>query len=250
MKRDVLRLGTVCLVTAMIVLAGCAVQKPPPAPGMPEEGSGISEPDQQAPPQSTQEQAFEPVPGSEELRLDGSKRYIGETDVDTIDLSDLETVTNVFVAPLLRGDNAVLGTWQSPIELEADYFVRFCGQNNLLKRPLIQTGDGYEYADAVCTAAELEQAVQRYFEVTAEHLRTSPSYDAAANAYTLQGYGGGGREVFAMDAKADGNRLTVAVGVSMLGQTDSPFLEGTLEVEQSDDGGFRYLSYTVTKDEG
>ena len=248
MKRDVPRLATVCLVAILIVLAGCAVQTPPQAPVPPVGNSHGSVP-AQAPPQSEPGQGFEPVPGSEELRLDGSKRYIGETDVGTIDLSDLETVTSVFIESLLRGDIAVLETWQSPSELEADYFVRFCGQNNLLKRPLVQTGDGYEYADAVCTAAELEQAVQRYFDVTAEYLRTSPSYDAAAKTYTLQGYGGGGREVFAMDAKKNGERWSIAVGVSMPGQTDSPFLEGTLEVEQTD-GGFRYLSYIVTRNDG
>ncbi len=250
MKRDMLRLGTVCLVTMLIVLAGCAVQTPPQAPVPPEGNSHGSLPEQ-APPQSSSEPepTFEPVPGSEALRLDGSKRYIGETDSGAVDAGDLETVTSVFIEPLLRGDIAVLGTWQSPAELEADYFVRFCGRNNLLKRPLIQTGDGYEYADAVCTAAELEQAVQRYFDVTAEYLRTSPSYDAAAGTYTLPGYGGGGREVYAMDAKADGNRLSLSVGVSMPGQTDSPFLEGTLLVRLTDDGGFRYLSYTVTRDD-
>ncbi len=251
-NRNAVRRGcilTVFMLFAVLLLAGCNVQEPLSSLIPAQESVGGADGVLQDDPGAAREGVlpYKAVPDGETLRLDGAKRYIGEVDSASVDLADLEMMTNVFVTPLLRSDNAVLQTWEQPDQLEADYFVRFCGINNLLARPLVETGDGLEYADAVCTAQELEQAVQGCFDVTSDFLRTSRGYDAAADSYTMPSYAGGGREIFAMEAVPDGQRLMITVGISMPGQTDSPDAAGLLTVELGQ-ASFRYLSYTV--DEG
>ena len=205
---------------------------------LPQEEAAEAQPPSQEAVQGT------PVKDGEQLMTNGGKRYIGEVDPGTVKLNDVEMLTNVFVTPLIRSSNVWAKSWDKPSELEADYFIQFCGINNLLKRPLIETGDGLESTQPVCAAQEVEQAIQRYFDVKSEYLRTSSTYDAAADTYTLPSLCGGGQEVFATGAEKDGARLNITVAMSMLGEKDKPFLKGVLTVELKDES-FRYLSYKV-----
>lgn len=175
------------------------------------------------------------------------------------DLSDLNAVTQAYVAPL--GDYCLCYPWASASEIQVNHLIGICGDNNLLNRPAdvnLNTPDP--------SAAEVEAVLQRHFDVSADYLRTSWMYNKKAQTYHLYTHK---QELpfRAISATQKGSRVEIEMGLTVpdpgkiedqettllagyaavnyrpYGKDRLIFPSGTLTVELTGDNTVQYLSY-------
>ena len=179
------------------------------------------------------------------------------------DLSNLDAVTKAYVAPL--GDYCLCYPWASASEIQVYHLIDICGDSNLLNRPAdvnLNTPDP--------SAAEVEAALQRHFDVSADYLRTSWMYDKKDQTYHL--YTNKQELPFrAISATQKGNRVEIEVGLTVpdpgkiedkeatllagyaavnyrpYGKDRLIFPSGTLTVELTGDNTVKYISYQCSE---
>ncbi|WP_092641252.1 hypothetical protein [Acetanaerobacterium elongatum] len=180
-----------------------------------------------------------------------------------VDLSDIEAVTKAYVAPL--GDYCLCYPWASASEIQVNHLISICGDNNLLNRPAdvnLNTPDP--------SAAEVEAALQRHFDVSADYLRTSWMYNKKAQTYHLYTHK---QELpfRAISATQKGSRIEIEVGLTVpdpgkvedkeatllagyaavnyrpYGKDRLIFPSGTLTVELTGDNTVKYVSYKCSE---
>ncbi|MFA9381441.1 MAG: DUF6070 family protein [Acetanaerobacterium sp.] len=177
-------------------------------------------------------------------------------DCEVYDQEYLDTLTEAYVKPLMPSGGILLSSWQTAEDIAADDLVCFCAFNNLLNKPVTPSDktvfEGAEYVDHEGPAAEVETAIQQYFDVSTQYLRTSKLYnfydeDAGyqyQDAYMLpHGFGGGG-SVKALAAEQNADELIITVGVFGPDDLGDPAMTGTLTV-QLEEGGFQYICYDL-----
>jgi len=146
------------------------------------------------------------IPADDEIILPEAQHGIGSPHY--IALDDFEALFDTFVRPVISG---VIGfSWDDPYEISPDRFVWMYGYVNVFPTGAVayedidwQTGTFFDelegeerewrapfyYRDALL----LEQYIQYFFDVSAEHLRLSQWYNSERNAYrfNLGGIGSG-----------------------------------------------------------
>jgi len=126
--------------------------------------------------------------------------------------------------------------WASPINIPASDLVYFCDDNNLL-------GFGHDDLPHECPAEAVEAAVQKYFDVPAEYLRTAREFDEKTMTYTMLP-GGGGGWTRAMSYEREGDLLRIVVWSGWGGGPEDGYPTQlfllTVRIEAD---GFKYLSY-------
>ncbi len=173
---------------------------------------------------------------------------------DVQDTAFLDTLTVTYVRPLMPSSSILISSWETAEEIAADELVKFCAFNNLLNKPVTPSDttiyNGAEYVDHEGAASEVENAIQKYFHVSKDYLRTSKLYnfyDEDTNvqykdAYMLpDGFGGGG-SVKAMAAEQSESQLLITVGIFGPDDLKNPAMMGFLTVRLEKDG-FKYVSY-------
>lgn len=143
-------------------------------------------------------------------------------------------------------------SWSAPEELDPDCMVNICAYNNLLELPT-QPEDrtiaqGAIYTAPQAPAQQVEQALEKYFAVSPEYLRTSKLYNPEKETYTMLCGWGGGWGVWATGGQRDGDqiRLEISSGSYEAPQNARPV--GELLVQDLPDGGWKYLSYTCLEE--
>jgi hypothetical protein len=136
--------------------------------------------------------------------------------------------------------------WASPLDIASDALVMFVAFNNLLELPM----EYGEYVEHFGPADRVEAAIQRFFDVPVEHIRTSRWFEyedvefgvSYQDAYIMLSPGGGGAWTRAIDFTQSGDMLwiTVAAGGGN-DEEENPRALYLLTV-RLDEVGFRYLS--------
>ncbi len=173
-----------------------------------------------------------------------------------IDVLNLDELTQTYVHPLMPSGSILVSSWEKAEEIAADNLICFCAFNNLLNKPVNPSSatifNGAEYIDHEGPAADVEAAIQKYFDVSREYLRTSKLYnfhdeDAKIqykDSYLLpDGFGGGG-SVKAMIAEQNGSQLIIIVGIFGPDNLKNPAMTGRLTI-QLREYGFQYVSYEL-----
>ena len=103
--------------------------------------------------------------------------------------ADPKTVSEKYVSPILNYGRSVPTTGSLPARLSADDLVNICMSNNYLNlptspdnKPISEYG---EYLTDYVPAEDMEAAIQTYFPVTSEHLKTSQYYDSKTDTYQI-----------------------------------------------------------------
>ena len=157
--------------------------------------------------------------------------------------------TQDIVRTLIPTGNAYSYSWASPEEITPDDLVNICAYNNLLNLPLekadtpIAKGGGYADPFALADGPQVEAALQKLFDVSAEHLRTSSLYNADRQGYQMLCGWGGGWRYLAMESQEAAGKTHITVGQAF--DLNPPKEVGTLVVEIAPDQSVRYLSYTL-----
>ena len=127
--------------------------------------------------------------------------------------------------------------WESPEEVDPEYLVYYYHsyQFNLTGQGMNDDELYLEYP-----AAELEAAVQQYFDVSAEHLRTAKRYDAERQVYVYAVGAGYYSGYEAVGASRSGDLLAVEF-VRRDSRSDQISQQGTVTLRLEGDG-CRYLS--------
>ena len=148
------------------------------------------------------------------------------------DLTNLKTVTEVYVWPLTINGSVWFQSWASPSEIPAGMLIYICAFNRFVE---------FSLSNPFAPAQQVEAALQQHFDVTTEYLRTASSYDAQKNVYQMP-EGGGGWITVAMAAEQKGNQIIIKVG--NLGPEETiPTPMGTLTIELTDQNIVKYISY-------
>lgn len=164
-----------------------------------------------------------------------------------VDLNDFTALTTTYVWPLIHCGNVLNYTWVAPSGIQAADLIDICAYNNFLQKDLNPIDgaiiEGDSYADPIAPADQVESAIQKHFDVSVEHLRTAPQYDANNHSYTmLSGWGGGGAYI-AMSAELEDNKVVIEVG-SLGYESETISYQGTLELEFVEEN-VKYLSFTM-----
>lgn len=180
----------------------------------------------------------------------GTPSLVGfQDETPTINVEDLNGITERFVLPLNPNGRILLSSWASPEEIKASDLIQFCAYNNLLNKEVNPSGDtimsGAQYVDHSGPANDVEEAIHQYFDVSAEHLRTAPEYENEETGFYFIGDGfGGGGAVRVLDAKLDNGVLTVQVGIFGPDDDEKPTKTGNLQITLTDEG-YKYTSYVM-----
>ncbi len=188
---------------------------------------------------------------SEPVRSSGSS-----INSDVQDTAFLDTLIVTYVRPLMPSGAILLSSWETAEEIAADELVKFCAFNNLLNKPVTPSNatiyNGAEYVDHEGAADKVENAIQKYFDVSKDYLRTSKLYnfyDQETNvqykdAYMLpDGFGGGG-SVKVMAAEQNESQLLITVGIFGPDDPKKPAMTGVLTIGLEKEG-FKYVSYSL-----
>lgn len=175
---------------------------------------------------------------------------------DVQDTAFLDTLTVTYVRPLMPSGAILLSSWETAEEIAADELVEFCAFNNLLNKPVTPSDatiyNGAVYVDHEGAADEVENAIQKYFDVSKDYLRTSKLYnfyDQETNvqykdAYMLPDGFGGGSSIKAMAAEQSESQLLITVGIFSPDDLKKPAMTGVLTVRLEKEG-FKYVSYSM-----
>ncbi len=167
----------------------------------------------------------------------------------TQDEAYLEEITQKYVHPLIPYGGILLQSWETASDIPADNLIDFCAYNNLLGMETDESGQYAEFSHRA-PGTETEGAIQKYFDVTADYLRTSSRYNYVdettneryENDYVMLDSGGGGG-TRALQTEQDGELLHIVVGI--YGPDDAPnrpWATGNLVVKP-EGYGFKYISY-------
>lgn len=159
-----------------------------------------------------------------------------------VDLNDLEEVTTAYLYPLVYNNHLWSYSWNSIQEIHADDYIMICSYHNLLNLPRdfeMVYLDNVRYA----SAEKVEVALQKYFDISSEYLRTSSLYNSNDNTYELIGGFGGGWGVSALSAKQEGEMIQIEVGISQQ-SADAITPIGELRIKWEQDNMLSYISYT------
>jgi hypothetical protein len=137
----------------------------------------------------------------------------------TQDTAYLDELTDKYLWPLMPAYGIAWKSWRTASEIPADDLVNFCAFNNLLNLPK-QPDFDESFVNNHAQPEAVEVAVQQYFDVPAEYLRTSLYYNHVTkdgerydNEYImLYGFGGGGMTA-ALNAVEEGDLLKITVGL-------------------------------------
>ena len=99
-----------------------------------------------------------------------------------------------------------------------------------------------EYGNPLIPASILETTVQKYFDVTSEHIRKSEYYDAVQNSYWTGGIGSTA-ELTVTGTSQEGNLLTIDYSGSIISIDHRENWTGTVVVQLLTDGSYKYISY-------
>lgn len=195
-----------------------------------------------------------------EESLDGDK-HITKLKAENVDLGNMDDVTAAMITPL--GNYVLQYSWADASGIKADDLIDICARGNLLNR----TAEGWNPL-----AVQVERVLQKYFNVDAEHLRTSYHYSSK-----LQTYGMHYREektdaaFRAISAMRNGSRIEIEIGLTVpdigeiadkqsallegyaavnyepYGQDRLIFPSGTMTVEVTEDNTVRFLSYRLNE---
>lgn len=109
--------------------------------------------------------------------------------IDTHQFTDPKTVSEKYVAPILNYGKMSTYNWESPSQISADDLINICMSNNYLNLPTSPDNKSIqeygEYLTNRVPAKDIESAIQTYFPVTSEHLKTSRYYDSKTDTYQI-----------------------------------------------------------------
>lgn len=167
----------------------------------------------------------------------------------SVDVSDTDTLYLKYVEPLCPTGKILLKSWDKAENISSDDLVSFCAYNNLLDRetnpPDTKISDGSEYVEPFAPSEVVEKAVQQYFDVSSDYLKTAKAFqnDGKDNMYLLgHGFGGSGL-VKVLRAEQNGFNLEIEIGIwGPDDENDNPAITGALSIELGNDS-FHYLSY-------
>lgn len=164
--------------------------------------------------------------------------------IDTHQFTDPKTVSEKYVAPILNYGKMSTYNWESPDQILADDLINICMSNNYLNlptspdnKPISEYG---EYLTDYVPAEDMEAAIQTYFPVTSEHLKTSQYYDSRTDTYQITEIPlrhGRGRGISAKSAAVSQNQVEIQLCVS-----NPSYDVGTLTMELLPDGRLTYSS--------
>lgn len=207
----------------------------------------------------------EPGSGMDDLQPEGLGEAVGEEEpkhvtalnAENMDISNMDDVTAAVVAPL--GNGVLQYSWAEASGIKANDLIGICARENLLHR----NAEGFDPS-----AAQVEQVMQKYFDVPVEHMRTASRYSSKLQTYGMY-YRKEETDVCfrAISATQQGSRIVIEVGLTVPDPGETPdkqttllaqyaavnyqpygqgmliFPSGTLTVEVGEDNAVRYLSY-------
>ena len=148
----------------------------------------------------------ETEPGKEDfsvIGIDGNKY--------SINLNDIDTISHVFIKPLIACGPIWGYNWKTSEEIHADDLINFCGYANFWNFPL--DFEGVYLPDQNTQKAGLvEDKILEHFDVSRAYLKTSSLYVPEEDAYQLLGGWGGGWGAGALSADLQGDLLKIEVG--------------------------------------
>lgn len=153
-----------------------------------------------------------------------------------IDLTDYAGLYEQYDIALIGGSAILAATWANPEEIPADRLATFY-QYYVYAHP-----EESKFIEMEVAAKDLESLVQRFFDVSAEHIQQGPYYNKEKDAYVFEDGIGGAGLIKVVDAKQNGNQFTFTFNV--YGPADNAPLVwgGVLTLETTQDGGFKYTS--------
>ena len=164
--------------------------------------------------------------------------------IDPHQFTDPKTVSEKYVSPILNYGKMSTYNWESPSQISADDLINICMSNNYLNlptspdnKPISEYG---EYLTDYVPAEDMEAAIQTYFPVTSEHLKTSQYYDSKTDTYQITEIPlrhGRGRGISAKSAAVSQNQVEIQLCVS-----NPSYDVGTLTMELLPDGRLTYSS--------
>ena len=211
----------------------------------------------------------EPGSGMDDLQPEGLGEAVGEEEpkhvtalnAENMDISNMDDVTAAVVAPL--GNGVLQYSWAEASGIKANDLIGICARENLLHR----NAEGFDPS-----AAQVEQVMQKYFDVPVEHLRTASRYSSKLQTYGMY-YRKEETDVCfrAISATQQGSRIVIEVGLTVPDPGETPdkqsallaqyaavnyqpygedrliFPSGTLTVEVGEENRLRVLSYRLNE---
>ena len=209
-----------------------------------------------------------PGSGMDDLQSQGLGAVSGLTEIEpdtgikaeNVDLSDLDDVTAAFLAPL--NNDCLYYAWEDASGILAVHLLSICSRNNLLNLPIDNPIKWHDVPEQ-----EVVTALQRYFDFTYDHLKSSYRYNKEKQTYFIDRIEEEESVFRAISATQDGSRIRIEVGLTVPDPGETPdkqstmlaqyaavnyqpygqdmlvFPSGTLTVELREDNAVRYLSY-------
>ena len=224
---------------------------PESAPGSVPAGDASSETDSAVQSQPEQEMQSQPEPAVvSPIMVDWPGEYGPHIEQAPADLGDLGAVTRIYLKPMLPGSDIFGRSWASGNEVSADMLICFYAHNNFAGLPIWMGADGYTYnigeGAPVLPGAEIEETLQKHFDVSVEHLRTSSQYNVDSQTYVLYDYFSSPYEYVAQSVEERDDGLYIAFGARMYGQEEVRVL-GVLSLRIEQDNVVKYLAFAKTQ---
>ena len=210
----------------------------------------------------------EPGSGMDDLGSQGFGEVSSAADIEpdtgikaeNVDLSNLDDVTAAFLAPL--NNDCLYYAWADASGIREWHLLNICSRNNLLNLPIDNPIKWHDVPEQ-----EVVTALQRYFDFTYDHLRSSYRYNKEKQTYFIDRIEEEESVFRAISATQEGNRIKIEVGLTVPDPGETPdkqstmlaqyaavnyqpygqdmlvFPSGTLTVELREDNAVRYLSY-------
>lgn len=132
-------------------------------------------------------------------------------DEHIIKLKDTDTISHIFIGPLIANGQIWGYNWRTPSEIHADDLINFCAHANFWDYP--KDFEGCYLPDQNTQEADLvEDKILEHFDVDRQYLKTSECYLPKNDVYALFGGWGGGWGAGALSADLQGNLLKIEVG--------------------------------------
>ncbi len=206
--------------------------------------------------------------GTEISQSQGMEESSGETEIEpdtaikaeNVDLSNMNDVTAAFLAPL--NNDCLYYAWEDASGIREWHLLNICSRNNLLNLPIDNPIKWHAVPEQ-----EVVAALQRHFDFTPEHLKTSFRYNKDKQTYYIDRIEEEESVFRAISATQQGRRIMIEIGLTVPDPGETPdkqstmlaqyaavnyqpygqgmliFPSGTLTVEVGEDNAVRYLSY-------